>query len=151
MQTTKRYGERADRALGMWVKLARAYAVFNAVSRREIRTHGLTQPQFAVLESLAHIGPMTMGELTRKMLVSGGNMTCVVDNLEKDGLVARQVTADDHRSVRVALTDEGVRLIERIFPEHAEIIAAAAGVLSEQEQETLGELLRKLGKGLRQS
>lgn len=144
----KEYGERTDRALGMWVKLARAYSVFNALSRREIRSHGLTQPQFAVLESLSHIGPMTMGELTRKMLVSGGNMTCVVDHLEKDGLVERRVTPDDHRSVRVALTEQGTQLIESIFPEHASTIADAAGVLSAEEQDMLGALLKKLGTQL---
>ncbi|MFH0879598.1 MAG: flagellar hook capping FlgD N-terminal domain-containing protein, partial [Lentisphaerota bacterium] len=53
--------------------------------------------QFSALECLGHLGPMMIGELTRKQLVSGGNMTVVVDNLEKEGLVKRVVNAKDRR------------------------------------------------------
>lgn len=142
------YGKEEDRALAMWVKLARAYAVFNKLTVKDIRRHGLTQPQFGAIECLFHLGPMTIGDLSRKMLVSGGNMTCVVDNLEKEGLVQRIQREEDRRSVMVELTESGRRLIARIFPEHATVIAQVASVLDTDEQGQLSRLLKKLGTGI---
>lgn len=149
MSSSRRtYGTTEDRALAMWVKLARAYAVFNKLTVRDIRRHGLTQPQFGAIECLYHLGPMTIGDLSRKMLVSGGNMTCVVDNLEKEGLVRRIQREEDRRSVLVELTEAGHRLIARIFPEHAAVIAQVGSVLAPEEQEHLARLLKKLGTGI---
>ncbi len=148
MKTTKQYGKHADAALGMWVKLARAYATFNRETVKDIRRYGLTQPQFGALECLGHLGAMTIGDLSRKMLVSGGNMTCVVDNLEKEGLVRREHSHEDRRAVIVALTEKGDTLFQEIFPEHAERITQLAAVLSEAEQAELSRLLKKLGQAL---
>jgi MarR family transcriptional regulator, 2-MHQ and catechol-resistance regulon repressor len=145
MKTTKQYGEDADRALGLWVKLARAYALFNKASMQDIRDSGLTQPQFGALECLGHLGAMTIGELSRKMLVSGGNMTCVIDNLEKEGLVRRETPEEDRRHVIVDLTDQGRALFENVFPKHADYITKVASVLSVEEQEQLAAMLKKLG------
>ncbi|MBI5648497.1 MAG: MarR family transcriptional regulator [Ignavibacteriae bacterium] len=132
----------------MWVKLARAYATFNRLTVQQIRESGLTQPQFGALECLGHLGAMPIGELSRKMLVSGGNMTCVVDNLEKAGLVERVQSGNDRRSVTVRLTTKGQRLFQSIFPPHAAYIADLAATLSHKEQEELARLLKKLGLGL---
>lgn len=148
MKTTRQYGEKTDRALTLWVKLARAYAVFNKLTVKDIRRHGLTQPQFGAIECLHHLGPMSIGELSRKMLVSGGNMTCVIDNLEKEGLVRRIQSDEDRRSVIVELTESGHKLITRIFPDHAVMIDQVASVLTAQEQEELSRLLKKLGTGI---
>lgn len=148
MKTTRKYGAKTDRALTLWVKLARAYSVFNKLTVKDIRRHGLTQPQFGAIECLHHLGPMSIGELSRKMLVSGGNMTCVIDNLEKEGLVRRIQSDEDRRSVIVELTEAGHRLITRIFPEHAVMIEQVASVLSPQEQDELSRLLKKLGSGI---
>lgn len=148
MKSTEQYGPTADLALGLWVKLARAYAVFNKLTVKDIRRHGLTQPQFGAIECLYHLGPMTIGELSRKMLVSGGNMTCVVDNLEKEGLVHRTQSDTDRRAVIVYLTEAGRTLITRIFPEHAAMIDQVASVLTAREQHELSRLLKKLGTGL---
>jgi len=149
MRTTKRYGRKADVALTMWVKLARAAATFGKLTQDHIRTFGLTVPQFGALECLGHLGAMTIGELCRKQLVSGGNMTVVVDNLEKEGLVGRSRTKDDRRVVNVCLTAKGKRLFDQIFAEHAHHVADLASVLSEPEQQELGRLARKLGTALR--
>jgi MarR family 2-MHQ and catechol resistance regulon transcriptional repressor len=91
---------------------------------------------------------MLIGDLTKKHLVSGGNMTVVVDNLEKDGLVERSVNNDDHRAFYVKLTPKGKRLFEKIFSKHAQFIVKLASVLSESEQAELGLLLKKLGTSL---
>lgn len=150
MKTTKKYGRRADRALGMWVKLARAYAVFNKATVGNIRDYGLTQPQFGAIECLGHLGSMPIGDLSKKMLVSGGNMTCVIDNLEREGLVRRESSEQDRRSVIVHLTKKGRALFEDIFPKHALFVAETAAVLTDREQEHLAYLLKKLGTALNQ-
>jgi MarR family 2-MHQ and catechol resistance regulon transcriptional repressor len=148
MTTTTRYGKKADLALATWVKLARAFSVFDHRTIEQIRTFGLTQAQFGVLETLGHKGSLTLGELCRKQLVSGGNMTVVVDNLERRGLVERIRSREDRRSIGVQLTAKGLHLFERIFPQHAEHVANITSVLTEHEQVELGALLKKLGMGI---
>lgn len=145
MKTTKQYGRKADAALTMWVKLARAYAVFSHRTEEDIRSYGLTAPQFGVLETLGHLGPMLTGDLTRKRLVSGGNVTVVVDNLMKQGLVERRVCAEDRRQIFVQLSTKGRRLFEKVFPKHAAFVAALAAGLTDGEQQELARLLKKLG------
>ena len=131
----------------MWVKLARAFNTFSRLTAEDIRRYGLTQPQFGVLEVLGHKGAMTLGDLSHKTLSSGGNTTVVVHNMERDGLVERTVSEWDRRVHYVALTEKGRRVFRRIFPQHAQAVAEIAGVLTPAEQELLGGLLRKLGRG----
>ncbi len=75
-------------------------------------------------------------------------MTCVIDNLEKEGLVRRIQSSEDRRSIFVELTGKGNELISRIFPEHARVISRAASVLPKEEQAELARLLKKLGEGI---
>lgn len=145
MKTTRQYGPKADAALTMWVKLARAFSTFNKLTADHIRSFGLTQPQFGALETLGHLGPMIIGDLCKKQLVSGGNMTVVVDNLEELGLAKRTTSREDRRVYIVGLTPKGKKLFQRIFAQHAEFVAKIGSVLSEEEQERLGTLLKKLG------
>lgn len=147
MKTTRRYGRAEDRALRMWVKLARAFSTMNKLTGEDIRRYGLTQPQFGVLEVLGHKGPMTLGDLSHKTLSSSGNTTVVVHNMERDGLLGRTVSEWDRRVHYVSLTDKGMRLFRRVFPQHARAVAKIARVLTPAEQELLGNLLRKLGRG----
>jgi len=148
MKTTKQYGNKIDRSLSMWVKLARAFHTMNALADRNISGFGLTTPQFGALECLGHLGPMTIGNLCKKMLVSGGNMTVVVDNLEKEGLVERVRDSIDRRKVLVRLTKKGRNLFNKIFLSHAEYITELTSVLTPDEQEELSRLLKKLGTQL---
>ncbi len=148
MKTTKQYGEKVDKALSTWVKLARASSTFHKKTMENIRSFGLTQPQFAVIEALGHLGPMKIGVLCHKMLVSGGNMTLVLDNLEKNTLIERIHSKEDRRAILVQLTKEGKSLFKKIFKEHAEYVAKLMDVLTDEEQKQLGDLLRKLGHGI---
>jgi MarR family 2-MHQ and catechol resistance regulon transcriptional repressor len=147
---TKQYGKKTDIALSTWVKLARAHDTFKHLTAENIRSFNLTTAQFGALETLGHLGPMLIGELTRKQLVCAGNMTVVVNNLEKDGLVKRKTDAKDRRATHVRLTAKGKRLFDKIFFQHAEFVTDIASVLTEEEQLELGRLLKKLGTGVRQ-
>jgi MarR family 2-MHQ and catechol resistance regulon transcriptional repressor len=149
LKTTRKYGKKADLALSMWVKLVRATSTFGKLTEEQIRSFGLTEPQFGVLECLGHLGPLTLGELSKKQLVSGGNITCVVDNLEKEGLAERIPSTEDRRAIVAQLTVKGKKMFDEIFVKHAEFVARTASVLSEEEQETLSQLLKKLGLSLK--
>ena len=150
MSSTRKYGKKADLALTTWVKLARAFSVFNKATIRDIEQYGLTEAQFGVLETLGHLGTMTFGQLCKKRLVSGGNMTVVVDNLEKQGLVERKHCEEDRRAIYVRLTEKGEQMFREIFPKHAKHVAGLASTLSEREQIELGRLLKKLGLSLQE-
>ena len=145
MKTSKKYGKKKDLALTTWVKLARAFSSFNKRSIESIRTFGLTQPQFAVIEVIGHLGPLKVGEICNKMLVSGGNMTLVLDNIEKLGFVERVHSHEDRRAILIQLTQKGKNLFDDVFNSHAEHITKLMSVLTVEEQKTLGELLKKLG------
>lgn len=150
MKTTLQYGKEADLALSLWVKLARASSIFNRLSARDIERYGLTQPQFSVLEALGHLGPLTIGEIGKKMLVTGGCMTVIVDNLERDGIVERIRSTEDRRVIKVGLKAKGKELFETIFRQHAARITQLVAVLTEAEQVHLSELLKKLGLALKE-
>ena len=135
------------RALDGYIKLARAAESVGSTINDHLRHEGLTASQFGVLEALAHLGPMTAGELGHKILKSSGNMTLVVDNLVKRGLVTRKRRSDDRRCVEISLTAAGAQLLERIWPRHLARVVAAFSVLSAEEQEQLAALCRKLGLG----
>jgi MarR family 2-MHQ and catechol resistance regulon transcriptional repressor len=112
---------------------------------RHLGGTGLTLTQFAVLEALYHLGPMSLSDIAQKILTSGGNLTMVVGNLERLGLAHRQRCPEDRRMLIVVLTAKGKAMIRKIFPEHAEAIVEFMGALSPAEQEQLGDLCRKLG------
>ena len=145
----ERYGPQTELALDTWVKLARAFSTFNKKTSENIRAFGLTLPQFSVIEALGHKGPLKVGEICEKMLVSGGNMTLVLDNLEKHNLVERVHSREDRRAIIIRLTKEGEELFNKIFGEHAEYISNLMSVLSEDEQKKLGGILKKLGKSVK--
>jgi MarR family transcriptional regulator, 2-MHQ and catechol-resistance regulon repressor len=134
-----------ERALSAFINFMRAADSVVARLDAQIEMGGLTHGQFAVLEALLHLGPLNQCDLARKLLRSGGNVTVVIDNLEKRGWVRRERQKDDRRMVIVRLTPAGRRLIAGIFPSHAKAITAEMSRLSPEEQNTLRALCRKLG------
>jgi MarR family 2-MHQ and catechol resistance regulon transcriptional repressor len=142
------YGSEADRALDLWVALARCASSVSRSSARAIQRYGLTQAQFAMLEVLYHRGSMPLCTVGEKLLVTSGNVTYVADQLEKSGWIKRQRSADDRRVTLARLTPRGATLMERHFPEHAAHIRNAARALSAREQDELAKLLKKWGRSV---
>jgi MarR family 2-MHQ and catechol resistance regulon transcriptional repressor len=137
--------EATARALKLWVVLARAYS---AVARQidvDIARHGLTTTEFGILEVLRHKGPLLLGEIQRKVLVTSGGITYLVDRLEAKGLVIREPSPDDRRARFAVLTTAGTELIDRIFPDHARCVTRAMSGLDAEEQTDAAALLKKLG------
>jgi MarR family transcriptional regulator, 2-MHQ and catechol-resistance regulon repressor len=145
MGTHYRGDARAVRALDAYIKLLRCSE--SVVSRAHRRTGGdLTVSQFGVLESLYHLGPMHQRKIGTKLLKSGGNVTMVIDNLERRGLVQRRRDQKDRRFVSVHLTPAGESLIAEVFPRHVQSVLEELSQLDAAEQEALARLLRKLGR-----
>jgi MarR family 2-MHQ and catechol resistance regulon transcriptional repressor len=141
-------GSRAElRTLDTFIKLTRCTnSLFARLSERN--TLGdITPSQFAVLEALYHLGSLTQGEVSTKVLKSGSNMTTVIDNLERHGLVRRERDAKDRRVINVHLTEAGSEKVDAVLPKHVGALVEEFSVLSASEQLKLGELCKKLGKG----
>ncbi len=145
---TRYSGSRAEqRTLDTFIKLTRCTnSILGRLSERNT-VGDLTWSQFAVLEALYHLGPMTQGEISIKVLKSGSNMTTVIDNLERDKLVRRERDMKDRRVIHVHLTEAGSGKVEAVLPGHVAALVDEFSVLSAKEQETLGELCKKLGRG----
>ncbi len=135
------------RALDAFIKLMRASDAVGARVHKGIGASGVTPTQFGILEALYHLGPSCQRMLAGKVLKSGGNVTVVVDNLEKRGLVARERDEHDRRFVTVRLTREGQKLIRRLFPLARDAIVRELAALRPGEQEEMARLLRKVGRG----
>ena len=135
------------RTLDTFIKLTRCTNSLLARLAERNTIGELTYSQFAVLEALYHLGHMTQGEISSKVLKSGSNMTTVIDNLERDGFVRRERDTNDRRVIYVHLTEAGRGKIEAVLPGHIASLVDEFKILSATEQETLGELCKKLGKG----
>jgi MarR family transcriptional regulator, 2-MHQ and catechol-resistance regulon repressor len=136
---------REVRALDAYIALVRAAESTVGRAATHLAQEGLTVSQFGVLDALYHLGPMHQSAVARRILKTNGNLTLVVDNLEKRSLVRRRRDSDDRRCVTVSLTDQGRTLVEKVLPAHATKIADLFQSLSSQEQKTLKTLCRRLG------
>lgn len=137
--------ESQERALKLWVVLSRAYDSIVTHLHADVARHDLTLMEFGILEVLFHKGPLFLGEVQRRILVSSGGITYLVDRLEAKGLVTRLACPEDRRARYAALTEAGEELIREIFPEHAERIELLVSELTPAEQVTAHRLLRRLG------
>lgn len=135
-------------ALDAYVKLWRAAQAVEGAANRYLANFNLTLSQFGAIEALYHLGPLNQRQLAGKILRSTGNLTMVIDNLERDGLVQRQRDPLDKRVINVSLTEAGQALIEQILPVHVEGIRQIFDVIEPEEVEQLTTISRKLGLSL---
>ena len=140
-------GKEEQEALGLITKMTRS---LDAVERKTLvylSDIGLTASQFGVLEALYHLGPMCQKEVAGKVLKSTGNITTVIDNLEKRQLVQRHRSTEDRRYIQLHITDEGRQLIESFFPAHMQRLVQCFSVLTAEERHELARITKKLGLG----
>lgn len=146
----REWSEDRERSLRLWIALARCYSTYSRSVTCKISEYGLTAPQFGVLEALHHLGPLALGELAEKLLVTGGNVTYVMDRLEAQGLARRERSPEDRRVIQAQLTAKGRTLIAEVFPGHADFVERLSGNLTPEEQDELRGLLKKLGLAIAQ-
>lgn len=120
----------------------------SSVRRRlsaDLEREGLSATGFSVLVVLTTAGgELELRALRHRLRTSKANATEVVSTLQHRGLVTRRRPAADRRMVLVEITEAGAELVERLFPEHTERVAAAFSVLDEDEKRSLTEICRKL-------
>ena len=138
------YGDLEDLNLKTLIALTRSTQSVHKREYKVIKDGGLTISQFAVLEVLYHKGDLRVSEILDKILATGGNMTVVIDNLEKDDLVQRCSDPNDRRVNLISITDKGRNLINEIFPIHLENINDIFSSLTIEEKKMLISLLKKL-------
>ncbi|MCU6713063.1 MarR family transcriptional regulator [Paenibacillus sp. J5C_2022] len=138
-------------SLELYITLSRASQWLIAHADRDIRQHGLNRTEFGVLELLYHKGPQPLQQIGGKVLMSSGNITYVVDKLEKKGFVRRRASKEDRRLIYAEATDLGIWFIEDVFPAHTTVIEQAAAGLTEEEKEQAILLMKKLGLYAQQS
>ncbi|MEX2573533.1 MAG: MarR family transcriptional regulator [Balneolaceae bacterium] len=131
--------------LNAFIKLMRVSESVNNRLNRHLAENNLTPSQFGTLEALLHLGPLNQRSIGEKLLKSGGNITMVIDNLEKNGLVNRTRDPGDRRAVLIDLTEKGRVFIKAFFPEHLRRIREEFAVLSDREKQDLARICKKLG------
>jgi MarR family transcriptional regulator, 2-MHQ and catechol-resistance regulon repressor len=129
----------------LWLLLWKASKAVEAQAQRSVKTTALCLSDFGVMEALLHKGPLPISALGKKVLLSSGSMTAAVDRLERSGLVDREATSTDRRARIVHLTEEGSKLIRRVFAEHERDMERVFSRLDKPERQALANLLRKLG------
>jgi MarR family 2-MHQ and catechol resistance regulon transcriptional repressor len=132
-------------ALNTYIKLQRVAETTLANTTAHLSRYGLTTSQFGILEALYHLGILSQRTLAEKLLKSTGNISIVLKNLEKRGLVERHRNPQDLRYMEVRITDKGSELIADLLPAHVAGIVAEMGILTAAEQAELARLSRKLG------
>ncbi len=142
------YDEQTQSALKLFVALFRCFHSVSAHVRQDIARYGLSSSEFGVLEMLYHLGPLPQCEVARKILLSTGSLTYVVDNLVEKNLVERIACTKDRRRLYAQLTAAGAEMMKSIFPVHAEFILSTFSSLDQEEQKQLALLLKKLGRSL---
>ena len=133
---------RAD-DLRLWLRLLATTNLVEAELRRRLRARfGVTLPRFDLLAQLAKAPyGLSLSEVSRRMMVSNGNVTGLVERLVEDGLIARRASPDDRRSAIVALTEAGRRSFDEMAAEHAEWVAELFGDLAPPAKREMMDLI----------
>jgi MarR family 2-MHQ and catechol resistance regulon transcriptional repressor len=133
-----------------YVRLIRTAEALHAEVSRGLTAEGLTASQFSTLKVLRLHGPLAQRDIAAHLLKSGGNITMVVDNLEREGLVVRVRDTEDRRIIFVTLTAKGEEFFDRVYPGHLERIRSVVGELSGAECDELLTLLERLDDGVQE-
>ncbi|PAB60372.1 MarR family winged helix-turn-helix transcriptional regulator [Anaeromicrobium sediminis] len=140
------YGEINDLNLHLVIALSRSNQFLQKKNLKSIKKGGLTHSQFGVLEVLYHKGDLRISEIIEKILSTGGNMTVVIDNLQKNDLVKRISDPKDRRATLISITDKGRKLLDDLFPKHVEEIREIFDGLTKEEKKILIMLLKKMSE-----
>jgi len=134
------------RALRLWLRLLACSNMVESTVRSRLRTQfATTLPRFDFMAQLErNAGGLSMGEISRRMMVSGGNITAIADQLEREGLVARSTAPNDRRAQRVRLTPAGKRMFRDMARAHEAWIVDLFGGLGARDQADCYGLLATL-------
>lgn len=132
--------------LRLWLRMLACTNLIEVEIRQRLRDHfGTTLPRFDLLAQLERVDDgLLLGELSRRMMVSNGNVTGLVERLVQAGLIERNASEADRRAVRVRLTDKGREVFAEMAAAHAEWIGELFAGVSEEKQKALWSQLGEL-------
>jgi len=133
-------------AVSVWLRLMKCHSIISRELRKQVESTGLiTLPQFDVLVQLSRQNEaLSFVDLSRKLLVTSGNLTGIIDRLERESLVVRERDSADRRVVRIRLTAKGKDLVKGMIPEHVQEIESVFARLKDSELSQLRNLLGRL-------
>jgi len=149
MGTNYKGSKKTIDALNSYIKLIRSAESLSSKLNLMLSNYGLTESQFGVLDSLYHLGPMKQKEIGKKILKSGGNITMVINNLEKRGMVERRKGEKDKRQFIIHLTSKGRKSFQELIPHIAKKIKKHFEILDKDEQKELQRLCKIVGLQIR--
>jgi DNA-binding MarR family transcriptional regulator len=136
-------------ALKLWLRILTCANLIEGRIRGNLRREfDCTLPRFDLLAQLERDDGLKMSELSRRLMVTGGNVTGLADQLQREGWLVREPVADDRRAMRLRLTDDGRARFTEMAHTHEHWVVDLLGALSRDEQQQLHALLGKLKGGL---
>lgn len=141
----------SKQSLRLWLRLYRSVAEIERELRsRLLRHYGISLSRFDVMSALDHAGePLTMGQLSNRLLVSNGNVTGLITRLVDDGLVTRAAHATDRRVQTVTLTERGQTEFRRIARSHEDWLATILGDMPTENAHMISENLDQMMRHVR--
>lgn len=140
--------EASFREVMLWVRLAMTFNLLYNEIKKELSKESFTVPQLDIISCLGRTKGIPLGELAERLLVTGGNITGIIDRLERDGYVFRERDKADRRVVRAQLTEKGLALYQALLPRYKKIMNRINRALTFQERKQLQQLLKKLAQGV---
>jgi DNA-binding MarR family transcriptional regulator len=143
-------GADSHMGLRLWLRMLTTTNLVQAELRKRLRTEfDTTLPRFDLMAQLErHPEGLKMTELSRRLMVTGGNITGITDQLEKEGLVSRDTDPNDRRSISVCLTPAGRKAFDKMAVAHEQWVVELFGGLSLDEKSRTHQRLGKLKKHL---
>lgn len=135
------YGKSSDQNLRLWIEFSRLNQMIVRDVFKDFQIYDLSPSQFAVIEALYHKGDLTVGEVTRVILMTSGNLTVVIKNLAKRELITIRA-GEDRRQKILSITTKGREILEQVFPLHLKRLDNLLNTYTNEEKDLLIKLLR---------
>lgn len=142
----KEYTEKEKMNLNLIIALRRSVQPEDKSLSALISDYGITISQFGVLDALYHLGDLNINQILDKTLSTSGNMTVVIKNLVKLGLVTKKRDPEDGRAFLIQITEKGHQIMEELFPKHLNDLDEIFSTLNDDDKECLLRLLKKLNR-----
>ena len=136
--------EQAKKRLDCWLQLIRTYNHMQGEVASRLQKHALTLPQYEVLSTLGVSSCTNQQELAHRLQVTKGNLVGLIDRLTRRGWVERQADPEDRRVNKVSITEAGMDLLRKVWPDHLKAVEALTTPLHVDEVQVLQGLLKKL-------
>jgi MarR family 2-MHQ and catechol resistance regulon transcriptional repressor len=133
----------------IWTRLAFTFNLIYQTVVEEFKKENITIPQFEIIACLNRKNGLTLSEIADRLLVTSGNITGIVDRLEREGIVFREREVKDRRVIRAKLTPKGAKIYKKIIPIYKKKVSEILQILTKDEMRSLQHFLKKIGNKLK--